>query len=194
MIGIIMAGGMGSRMNLSNEKLLLKYKKPIILHVATALTDSNCFSKIIFVTSKNSPKTMEFLLENNFEIIQSSGNGYVEDLNTILKSFHDPIFISSGDLPLLDADIIKKIVQIHDPNETCTTILVTKKFLNSLGISSGFEVTFQNQICVYTGISIINSEKITNLDNIKENFVILDDKRIGFNVNTKNDYDLLSAS
>jgi len=194
MIGIIMAGGMGSRMNLSNEKLLLKYKKPIILHVANALTDSNCFSKIVFVTSKNSPKTMKFLLENNFEITESSGNGYVEDLNTILKSFNGSVFITSGDLPLLDADIIKKIVQIYDPNEICTTILVTKKFLNSLGISSNYEVVFQNQICVYTGISIINSEKISNLDNIKENFVILDDKRIGFNVNTKNDYELLGTS
>ena len=29
MIGIIMAGGKGSRMNLEGEKLLLKYKKPM---------------------------------------------------------------------------------------------------------------------------------------------------------------------
>jgi len=194
MIGLVMAGGKGTRMNLDDEKLLLKYKKPIVLHVLDSLKNSNSFSKILAITSKNSPKTMKFLLENNFKIIESSGNGYVEDLNTILKSFNDSVFITSGDLPLLDADIVKKIVQIYDPNETCTTILVSKKFLNSLGISSNYEVTFQNQICVYTGISIINSEKISNLDNIKENFVILDDKRIGFNVNTKNDYDLLSAS
>jgi len=30
MIGLVMAGGKGTRMNLDNEKLLLKYKKPII--------------------------------------------------------------------------------------------------------------------------------------------------------------------
>ena len=53
-----MAGGRGSRMNLSEEKLMLTYKKPMILHVANALKDSNCFSKIIFVTSPNSPKTV----------------------------------------------------------------------------------------------------------------------------------------
>jgi GTP:adenosylcobinamide-phosphate guanylyltransferase len=28
MIGLVMAGGKGTRMNLDNEKLLLKYKKP----------------------------------------------------------------------------------------------------------------------------------------------------------------------
>ena len=31
MIGLIMAGGKGTRMNSDNEKLLLKYKKPIML-------------------------------------------------------------------------------------------------------------------------------------------------------------------
>ena len=194
MIGIIMAGGRGSRMNLSEEKLMLKYKNPIILHVANALNDCNCFSKIIFVTSPNSPKTKQFLLENNFETVDSSGEGYVKDLNSILRSYKDPVFIISGDLPLLDSTIVKEIVKFYDPKKTCTTILVTKKFHESLGIHSSFEVYFQNQTCVYTGISMINTEEISNLENIKETFVIFDDKRIGFNVNTKKDYDLLCAT
>ncbi|MEK6956471.1 MAG: 5-deoxyadenosylcobinamide phosphate nucleotidyltransferase, partial [Thermoproteota archaeon] len=33
MIGLVMAGGKGCRMNLLEEKLLLKYKKPVVLHV-----------------------------------------------------------------------------------------------------------------------------------------------------------------
>ena len=45
MIGIVMAGGKGSRMKLNEEKLLLKYKKPVVLHVADALSDSGCFSE-----------------------------------------------------------------------------------------------------------------------------------------------------
>ena len=56
MIGIVMAGGKGTRMNLEEEKLLLKYKKPIILHVIDSLRYSNLFSKILTVTSTNSPK------------------------------------------------------------------------------------------------------------------------------------------
>ncbi|MBA4453515.1 MAG: NTP transferase domain-containing protein, partial [Nitrosopumilaceae archaeon] len=62
MIAIVMAGGKGSRMKLSEEKLLLQYKKPIILHVAEALSDSDCFSEIIFLTSPNSPNTKKLLL------------------------------------------------------------------------------------------------------------------------------------
>jgi len=194
MIGIVMAGGVGSRMNSSEEKLLLKYKKPMILHVANALSDSNCFSKIIFVTSPNSPKTKKLLVENNFETLDTSGQGYVKDLNTVLKSLNDSVFITSGDLPLLDKEIIKKIVDFYDPSKTCTTILVTKKFIESFGLSSNYEITFQNLVCVYTGVSMVNSEKVSNMENIEENFVILDDKRIGFNVNSKIDYDLLSTT
>ncbi len=194
MIGIIMAGGKGSRMKLPGEKLLLKYKKPIILRVNEALCDSDCFSKIIFITSPNSPKTKKLLQENNYKIFDTSGMGYVEDLNLVLKSLNDSVFITSADLPLLDSEIIKKIVNLYDLNNTWTTILVTKIFLESLGISSDYNITFENQICNYAGISMINSKMISSLENIEENFVIVDDKRIGFNVNTKQDYDLLSTT
>ena len=194
MIAIVMAGGKGSRMKSSDEKLLLPYKKPIILHVAEALSNSDCFSKIIFITSPNSPNTKKLLLENNYEIIDSTGKGYVEDLNNILQSIDDSVLVTSADLPLLDETIIEKITSLYDENHLWTSILVTKNFLQNLGISSNFEVNFENQVCNYSGISMINSKKISNLDNIKENFVIMDDKRIGFNVNTKEDYALLGTA
>ncbi|MFB5646581.1 MAG: NTP transferase domain-containing protein [Candidatus Nitrosomaritimum yanchengensis] len=194
MIAIVMSGGKGSRMKSSEEKLLLQYKKPIILHVAEALSESECFSKIIFLTSPNSPNTKKLLLENNYEIIESAGKGYVEDLNTILKSISDPVFVTSADLPLLDKNIIKKIVSLYDENHKWTSILITKQFLTKLGVSTNYEVSFQNLTCNYSGISMINSDEISNLENIKENFVILDDKRIAFNVNTQKDYGLLSTT
>jgi len=194
MIGIVMAGGKGSRMKLPKEKLLLKFKKPIILQVAEALTNSNCFSKIIFITSQNSPKTKQLLEKNNYRIFDTPGTGYVEDLNLVLKSLNDSVLIVSADLPLLDSAIIKKIVNLYDPNNKWTTILVTKKFLKSLGLSSDYNITFENKLCNYTGISMINSQQISSLENIEEKFVIVDDKRIGFNVNTKQDYSLLSTT
>ena len=63
MIGLVMAGGKGTRMDTSNEKLLLEYKKPIIFQVIDALKNSHCFSKVIVATSPNSPDT-KHALEN----------------------------------------------------------------------------------------------------------------------------------
>ena len=194
MIGLVMAGGKGTRMKLDEEKLLLQYKKPVILHVIDSLHNSNSFSKILVVTSSNSPKTKKFLQENNIETFDTSGIGYVEDLNSALKTIDDKVLITPGDLPLLDIDIIQNIITHFNPNNIWTSILVTNKFLTSLGMESNFSVDLDGQKCHYTGISLVNSEKISSLDNLEENHIIIDDKRIAFNLNSKQDYDLLSTT
>ncbi|MBA4447661.1 MAG: NTP transferase domain-containing protein [Nitrosopumilaceae archaeon] len=194
MIGIVMAGGKGTRMNLDDEKLLLQYKKPIVLHVIDSLKNSNCFSKIIAVTSPNSPKTKKLLEENHIETFDTSGLGYVEDLNSVLQKFNDLVLVTSGDLPLLDAEIIQTIVKQHDSKKIWTSILVTDKLLSSIGTESEYSIIHNNQKCNFTGISLVDSQKINSLENLEENYIILDDKRIGLNLNTKQDYDLLSAA
>jgi len=194
MIGLVMAGGKGIRMNLDNEKLLLKYKKPVILHVIDSLKNSNCFSKILAVTSSNSPKTKKLLQEKNVETFDTPGIGYVEDLNLVLKTISDLVLVTSGDLPLLDKEIVQKIVNQFGSQNIWTSILVTNKFLTTLGIKSNYSVNFDNQKCHYTGISLVNSEKISSLENLEENYVIINDKRIAFNLNTKQDYELLSTT
>jgi len=189
-----MAGGKGTRMNLSDEKLLLQFKKPLILHVVDSLKNSNCFSKILAITSCNSPKTKKLLEENNIETFDTSGIGYVEDLNSALQILDDDILVTSGDLPLLDAGIIQKIVDQYDPKKIWTSIVITKNFLISLGLESDYSIKFNDQICHYTGISLVNSKKILSLENVFENYLILDDKRIAFNLNSKQDYDLLGTA
>ena len=194
MIGLIMAGGKGTRMNLDTEKLLLKYKKPVIIHVVDSLNDSKCFSQILALTSSNSPNTKKLLQENNIEVFDTNGIGYVEDLTLVLQSRNDSILVTSGDLPLLDEEIIRKIVKNYNPKKTWTSILVTTKFLTTLGLESNYSILHNNQKCNYTGISLINSNKINSSENLDENYIIIDDKRIAFNLNTKRDYELLGAT
>lgn len=194
MIGIVMAGGKGSRMNFPKEKLLLEFTKPVILNVINALKESNCFSKIIAVTSPNSPETKNLLERNDVSLFDTSGSGYAEDLNQVLTTISDSVFLTSGDLPLLDGEIIQRIVKQYTPENIWTSILITKKFQESLKISTEMQINFENKICCYTGISLINARKISDLKKIPENFIILDDKRIGFNLNTIEDYNLLSTT
>ncbi len=194
MIGFVMAGGKGTRMNLDDEKLLLKYKKPIILHVVDSLNDSKCFSKILAITSLHSPKTKKLLQENNINIFDTSGIGYAEDLTLVLQSTNDSVLVTSGDLPLLDKEIVQQIVNYYDAEKIWTSILITNKFLTTLGLKSNFSVNYNNEICHYTGISLINANKITSFENIDENYIIINDKRVAFNLNTKQDYELLGTT
>jgi len=194
MIGLVMAGGRGSRMEFSTpEKLLLEYEKPIIFHVIDSLNDSHCFSKVFAATSSNSPDTKFELEQIGIETLDTSGDGYVNDLNFLLQKMGGSVFVVSGDLPLLDKEIIQKLVKFNTES-IWTSFLVSKKFLNSLGLESNLLINSGDIDCVHTGISIINADKIQNLDPVKENYIILDDKRIAFNLNTKKDYELLSSS
>ena len=194
MIGLVMAGGKGTRMGLSDEKLLLQYKKPIIFHVIDSLKNSHCFSKVVVATSPNSPDTKQALEQRGIETLTTSGSGYTNDLNFLLQSMDGFVFVVSGDLPLLDEKIIQDITEKFNSESVWTSFLSSKEFLNSLDLESSLLVNSDNIECTYTGISIINANKIKNLNSVKENYIILDDKRIAFNLNTKKDYELLSSS
>ncbi|RDJ31723.1 MAG: 5-deoxyadenosylcobinamide phosphate nucleotidyltransferase [Crenarchaeota archaeon] len=193
MIGLVMAGGKGTRMEMPDEKLLLTYRKPVILHVIDALKNSNSLEKIFAATSSNSPKTQKLLKESGIPIIQTSGKGYANDLNAILQSLDQVVLVISGDLPFLDDSIIKQIIESYDGSKW-TSFVITKGFLESLNISSAAPIVVDGVDCYYSGVSIIDASKITNFDSVEESFKILDDKRIAFNLNTKQDYDLLGTT
>jgi len=193
MIALVMAGGKGTRMNSSEEKLLLEYKKPVVFHVIDALKNSNCFTKVVAATSSNSPNTKNILEQKGVETFETKGEGYSKDLNSVLQGIEDNIFVTSGDLPFLDQDIIKSMIEKFDMGNIWTSFLVSTKFLNSLGMESDIVIKHEESDCAYTGISIINARKITNLNEIEQDYIILDDKRIAFNLNTNEDYRLLNS-
>jgi len=191
MIGLVMAGGKGTRMQGNEEKLLLEYKKPLVLHVIDALQKSNCFEKIIAATSPNSPQTQKILSDNNVKIFETLGENFVIDLNNILKELDDCVFVTSGDLPLLDETIVKQIVNTTNSEKTWVSVLTTKSFQSSLNLDTECLVSLNGEDHVHTGISIVNASKIKNLDSVKENYLIINDKRVCFNVNTKSDFESL---
>ncbi|MDC0204058.1 NTP transferase domain-containing protein [Candidatus Nitrosopelagicus sp.] len=193
MIGLIMAGGKGTRMQSNQEKLLLEYKKPLVLHVIDALKNSNCFEKIIAVTSPNSPQTNKILAEHDVEVLETLGENFATDLNYVLKQLDDYTFVTSGDLPLLDGNIVKQIVDTTNPEKIWTSIITTKTFQSSLNLEPECIVSFNEEEHVHTGISIVNASKIKNFDSVKEDYLIINDKRVCLNINTKNDFELLGT-
>jgi adenosylcobinamide-phosphate guanylyltransferase len=187
MIALVMAGGKGTRMQIQGEKLLLYHKKPVILHVIDALKNSNCFSKVLAATSPNSPNT-EQLLSEHVEIIKTKGQDYVHDLNFVLTKMDEPVFVVSGDLPLLDQNVIQDLVSKYQ-NKDWQSFVVTKKFLDKNNLSLEYSTDVNGTQCYYTGISIVDPK-----GSHQETCTIYDDKRIAVNLNTKSDYDLFQNS
>ena len=193
MIGLIMAGGKGTRMQSNEEKLLLEYKKPLILHVIDALKDSNCFEKIIAATSPNSPQTQKIIAENNVTVFETLGENFVTDLNQILKGLDDYVFVTSGDLPLLDESTVRQIVDAVNSDKIWTSVVTTNSFQSSLGLTPECIVSFNDESYAHTGISVVNASEIKNLESVKEDYLIINDKRVCLNVNTKTDFELLGS-
>lgn len=113
---VLMAGGKGNRMEGNTEKPLKKVlNKPMILHVIDALEGSEAVSDIIVATSKNTPKTAKLVQKLGFEVINTPGNGYVEDLQYIISERYsnrsnEIILTITSDLPLITAEIIDEVV------------------------------------------------------------------------------------
>ena len=191
MIALVMCGGKGTRMGSAGEKLLLKYKSSIIEHVISALDGSGCFSGIFCATSPNAPQTAEFVRKIGIQTVETKGNGYAEDLGEALSTLSGSVFVVSGDLALLDSEIVREIVGKCEEGKPWTSVLVSKKFSDMVGAKAEYLVRYGGQECAYTGISIVNAKGMKGMGLVPESYMLIDDKRLAINLNTKRDYDLL---
>jgi len=188
-----MAGGTGSRMHSAEEKPMLIVKnKPMISYVLDALKNSNCFDKIIALVSSNTPKTAQFLAKNNVQVANSSGTDYVKDLNYALELVKpNKAFIISSDLPLIDSNTVKKIVDSFDEyKKPCLTVVVSKALVDEFGVSTDYCIEHNGKIVCHSGVSIIDSSKVSGYDRVDEELLIMDKPQLALNVNTMHELKL----
>ena len=128
MIVLILAGGMGKRMQSDKPKVLIDiFGKPMIVRLIKRALLLNP-TKIIIVTSKNPiiQETVESFYPDNINIefcIQENpfgtGNAVKCCLDKIDKG--DKVFILCGDIPFLSTNLMKKLV---DNTDVCGLLTV----------------------------------------------------------------------
>ena len=193
LLAVIMAGGMGERMNSDEEKPMLNVSnKPMISYVLSALKDCRCFNKIIGVVSKNTSRTAHFLANNNVQVAFSSGTDYVKDLNYALELLRpNKVFIISSDLPLIDSNTIKQIVDSFDKcKKPCLAVVVSKTLIDELGVGTDYCFKYNGNNVCHSGVSIIDSSKISGYEKIDEELLIMDKPQLALNVNTMHELKL----
>lgn len=121
-VAIIMAGGKGTRMKLEGEKPLLVIEgKPMIQCVLEAVLAAREVDEVVVATSKHTPQTSEFLRKSGLKVIETPGEGYIEDLGFLLtesgpseselKSSDDILVTVTADLPLINGKIIDRVIK-----------------------------------------------------------------------------------
>lgn len=197
MMAAIMCGGKGSRMQgfADIEKPLLKLNGKTMLElVVDTLLQSKNFSKILAATSSNSPNTKSYLLSNlshKADILQTEGIGYSNDISTVLNTLRPAtIFVVSADLPLLTSKNVNRIVLNWKREYPCTSVVSEKRFVTSMGINPSITVCIDSRQYCYSGISIIDSSKSCSGAKIDEDYLIMNEKGVAVNVNTRSDFEI----
>ncbi|HEY6882491.1 MAG TPA: NTP transferase domain-containing protein [Nitrososphaeraceae archaeon] len=198
MMAAIMCGGKGSRIknSIDMEKPLLMLKgKTMIELVLYALAESHEFDKIIGVTSSNTPKTQAFvncyLTLLMTDLIKTEGRSYSKDLSEVLNNLKPAtIFVVPADLPLLSPKVVQKVLSRYSAVSPCVSIVSDYKFVVNMGIKPSLVLNINSKEYCHTGISIIDSSKVKGFTTLKEYYLIMNEKEIAVNVNTKEELEI----
>lgn len=184
---LIMAGGKGTRMELEVEKPLVEINgKPMIQYVINALKNTDKINKIIVATSKNTPETRTFLNEQGIDIIETPGDGYVNDLGFIISNLKldDVILTVTADLPLINSDIIDYVLKEYEKSDKpAMSVLIPIDVFKKYGIKP--TMMFENLIP--SGLNILRSINKTQ----DEKVLIIERIELALNINTCEDIKLL---
>lgn len=184
---LVMAGGKGSRMNFDGEKPLIKINnQPMVMYVINALNKSKKIKDIIVATSKNTPKTDEFLKKQGIKTILTPGKNYVDDLQYIISNFklEDVLITITADLPLIKSDIIDQVIEKYEKSsKPAMSVMIPVDFFKKYDLNP--TSVFEN--LVPSGLNILRSINKTQ----DEEVLILEKIELAVNINTCEDINLL---
>lgn len=180
---IVMSGGRGTRLNLPVEKPLFKLcKKPLIKYTLDNLTSSKFIDKVFIATSPHTPKTKEYVEKLNFNILNTPGIDYLEDLKCILTYFEkiskkDTLIFINADLPFISTELIDYTIGYYqNVKEDALSVLVPVNIFKDLNLKYSYEFNG----LVPSGLNILRSENIVQ----KERNLTIEKIELAFNINT----------
>lgn len=189
---LIMAGGKGSRMDLSVEKPLIELDgKPIITYVIESLKKAKNIDKIIVSISSNTPKTAQLLTRLKISTIRTPGKEYVYDMAYAIRKLNlQTVLVIGSDIPLINNEIIDLVVEKFNSSEkSALSVVVPLKARTQLGLSKAYEFNLDGKKVVPAGINMIDGNKIDK-EELDEDYFLLDRNEVALNINTKTDLEI----
>lgn len=180
-----MAGGRGTRLKVPCEKPLFKlHDKPLIKFVLDNLKSSKLIDEIVIAVSPNTRETTEYLesLNDDFKILDTSGEDYLKDLSYILdyferKSKNDILLFINADLPFISSKTIDDVLEYYlNSDKDALSVLVPVEIFEELGLEYSYD--FEGK--VPSGLNVLRSENIIQ----DENQLVLSKVELALNINT----------
>lgn len=183
MLAIILAGGRGSRLRRAEEreKALITIgsssgnERKLIDIVVDSVQRSRVDEFCVAVT-RNTPKTTNYCKKKGYTTTETPGEGYIEDVWFLLRSY--PEFISiTCDLPFVQPAHINALIDAYAVHQISITGVVPVVLLPE-GITPSHTFTYEGKQLVPCGLNVVtNSHESVPC--------IFDEPLLAFNVNTE---------
>lgn len=184
---LIMAGGKGTRMGLSEEKPLIRVcGKPAIEYVIEALKGSKKIDSIKVATTKCTPKTAALAKEFSVDVIETPGHDYVSDMGYAAQNLRLGVFLAiAADLPLVTPTALDVIVDRYEHcGKPALTVAVPLETKTKLGMSVDYKFEMGNIEAVPTGINVIDGSKRYGDEWLDQDIFLFDLPELAVNINT----------
>ncbi|MBQ6351461.1 MAG: NTP transferase domain-containing protein [Methanobrevibacter sp.] len=182
---VLMAGGRGTRLEVPCEKPLFKLRdKPLIKYVIDNLKESKLIDKIVIAVSHHTRETTLYLnsLDEEFQILDTSGDDYLTDLSYILdyfekKSSEDTLLFINADLPFISTETIDYVLDYYSRSlKDALSTLVPVEIFKDLGLNYSYEFNGY----VPSGLNVLRSVNIVQ----EEDQLVIPKRELALNINT----------
>jgi adenosylcobinamide-phosphate guanylyltransferase len=183
---LVMAGGKGTRMELPEEKPLLKVGgKTVIEHVLAALENAKKVDSIVVAVSDYTPKTAKFVAKFPVKVIKTPGKEYVFDMGYAVKKLRlQTVLAVAADLPLITGDTIDDILELYEQcGKPTLTVVVLMETKEKLGLGGEYAFEVENRLVVPAGINVIDGRRIDE-EELDQEIYVVDQKEVAVNINT----------
>jgi len=183
---LVMAGGKGTRMALSEEKPLLKVgDKTVIEHVLSALKSAKKVDSIVVAVSIYTPKTARFLAKFPVKVIETPGKEYVSDMGYAVKKLRlQTVLAIAADLPLITGEAVDAVVDCYEHcGKSALAVVVPMETKEKLGLGGEYAFELEGRRVVPAGINVIDGRRIDE-EELDQELCVVDWKEVAVNINT----------
>ncbi len=180
MLGLILAGGQGTRYGEGEKPLALCGGRPMIERVADALDGAGL--EVVVVASPCTPFTQNWCRAHDLLCVCTEGKGYVEDLVEAadLLGLDEPVLCVSADLPCLTAELVGEVVAAYEAQ--ALPALSVWAPVGDYPVDAPCIDVVDGRRAVPAGINVLDGGRMNGVQ--EETRLLLDDPRLRHNVNT----------
>lgn len=181
---LIMAGGRGTRLEADIEKPLLELNGRFLIdYILEAVRRCEYIDRdrLWSVTSPHTKRTEEYLKGKSVQVLQASGNGYVEDMVFAIERLKlKKTLVVSADLPLLTSEDLDRVIEEYLRHEMpALAVMVPADIVGKSGIRTDTVMDGY----VPSGVNIVDGKNL----NGSEFKMITKESKFAINVNTISD-------